>query len=188
MCIRDRFDTPRLATVLTKVHGNAVNFRVSQTTLLRKRSVQNNPCNKNIDDHDRFLLESLVNDTGCVPPYWRNIIDTYPSLRECSSPEQLKKIYSLIKDYNKILKDREAPCLNMFSSAVWNEEERDDLEICEKCTYLKMVYLDRSYEEITEIKGFGFEDFISGLGGFIGIFLGCSMMQIPQLLGISVFY
>ena len=182
------FDTPRLATVLTKVQGNAVNFRVSQTTLLRKRSVQNNPCNKNIDDHDRFLLESLVNDTGCVPPYWRNIIDTYPSLSECSSPEQLKKIYSLIKDYSKILEDREAPCLNMFSSAVWNEEGRDDLEICEKCIYLKIVYLDRSYEEITEIKGFGFEDFISGLGGFLGIFLGCSMMQIPQLLGKSVFY
>ena len=76
----------------------------------------------------------------------------------------------------------------MFSSAVWNEEGRDDLEICEKCTYLKMVYLDRSYEEITEIKGFGFEDFISGLGGFLGIFLGCSMMQIPQLLGKFVSY
>ena len=85
------------------------------------------------------------------------------------------------------MEDREAPCLNMFSSAVWNEEGRDDLKICEKCTYLKIVYLDRSYEEITEIKGFGFEDFISGLGGFIGIFLGCSMMQIPQLLGIFIF-
>ena len=42
--------------------------------------------------------------------------------------------------------------------------------------------MDKYYEEITEIKDFGFEDFISGLGGFIGIFLGYSLMQIPELL------
>ena len=40
-------------------------------------------------------------------------------------------------------------------------------------------------KEIEEIKDFGFEDFVSDLGGFIGIFLGFSMLQIPQLLGIS---
>ena len=54
------------------------------------------------------------------------------------------------------------------------------------CTYLKIEYLDKYYEEIKEIKEFGFEDFISGMGGFIGIFLGYSMMQIPQLIGTAV--
>ena len=46
--------------------------------------------------------------------------------------------------------------------------------------------MDKYYEEIKEIKEFGFEDFISGMGGFIGIFLGYSMMQIPQLIGTAV--
>ena len=40
--------------------------------------------------------------------------------------------------------------------------------------------------EIKEIEEFGFEDLISGLGGFIGIFLGYSLMQTPQLLGIAM--
>ena len=40
------------------------------------------------------------------------------------------------------------------------------------------------YEEIEYSKDFGSESFISNLGGFIGIFLGYSMMQLPELLGI----
>ena len=183
-------DTPRFSTILSKVQDDKVTqtLSVSQTTLLRKRSVQNNPCNRNIADHDHFLLESLSNDTGCVPPYWRSITGISSSLRECSSPEQLQKISDLTKDYKKVLTDHETPCLDMFTSAVWSKEEHGDLKICEKCTYLKIVYMDKYYEEISEIKDFSFEDFISGLGGFLGIFLGCSMMQIPYMLGICTFY
>ena len=143
---------------------------------------------KNIDDHDRFLLKSISNETGCVPPYWKGIIDTYTGLKECISPEEFKRIHDLTPDYNTILEDREAPCVDMFSSAVWNKRGNEGVEICEKCTNLNIVYLDKYYEEIGEIKDFGFEDFISGLGGFIGIFLGYSMMQIPTLLGISVLH
>ena len=182
-------DTPRFSTILSKVQDDKATqtLSVSQTTLLRKRSVQNNPCNRNIADHDHFLLESLSNDTGCVPPYWRSITGISSSLRECSSPEQLQKISDLTKDYKKVLTDHDTPCLDMFTSAVWSKEEHGGLKICEKCTYLKIVYMDKYYEEISEIKDFSFEDFISGLGGFLGIFLGCSMMQIPYMLGIYAF-
>ena len=59
--------------------------------------------------------------------------------------------------------------------------------------YTRITVLEKLFEqtnlthdrEIKEIKDFGFEDFISSLGGFIGIFLGYSMFQIPQLLGRS---
>ena len=184
------YDTTRLETLLSSVQADDVPqiFSVSQTTILRKRSVQNYRCNENIDDHDRFLLQSLSNDIGCVPPYWRNIIGSSSSLTECSSPEKLREIYEITMNYQKVLEYLEAPCLDMFSSAVWSKGEHDDSEICEKCIYLKIVYLDKYYEEIREVEDFGFEDFISDLGGFIGIFLGYSMMQIPFLLGISEFY
>ena len=36
------------------------------------------------------------------------------------------------------------------------------------------------------LEDFTFHDFISNLGGFIGIFLGYSLLQIPQLLGIFI--
>ena len=177
------FDTPRIETLVTRFPGGGITLKVSQTTVLRKRSVRNDRCNEDIGDHDIYLLESVINDTHCIPPYWSNIIGATSSLEECNSPEKLKKAHELTSDYTKIWEDREAPCIDMFSSVTWNEETDHDLTICERCKYLKIVYLDKYYEEIKEAKAFGFEDFISGLGGFIGIFLGYSMMQIPHLLG-----
>ena len=108
---------------------------------------------------------------------------------ECRSPEQFKEIHNLTKDYKKIKEGRDVPCLDMFSSvALVKGEMQGDSNIEEKLIHIEIAYLEKYYEEITQAKAFGFEDFISGLGGFIGIFLGYSMMQIPQLLGISIGY
>ena len=41
-------------------------------------------------------------------------------------------------------------------------------------------------EEIENSKSYDFESFVSGVGGFIGIFLGYSILQIPELLGLRV--
>ena len=176
------FDYPRLEIAASSdVYNTSLDFKVSQTTLLRKRSVKNDYCNRNIADHDHFLLESIINDTGCVPPYWKNITSTPSGLVECRSPEQFKNANKLFKDYKKIIKGQEAPCLDMFTSVALI---KNYMNICEKCIHLDIAYLEKYYEEILQVKAFSFQDFISSLGGFIGIFLGYSMMQIPQLLGI----
>ena len=48
---------------------------------------------------------------------------------------------------------------------------------------IKLIYRDRQYEEIRFSRGFGFESYWSGIGGFVGIFIGISIMQFPALLG-----
>ena len=47
---------------------------------------------------------------------------------------------------------------------------------------LNFVYMDDFYQEIVNVRDFGFESFWSGIGGFVGIFLGYSLLQIPDLL------
>ena len=178
------FDNPSwTGTLLTGTHLEEILLRISQSTLLRKRSVHSDLCNNNIANHDMYLLESVINDTGCVPPYWKNIIDASSNLDKCRSPKQFKKIHRLTNGYNRILENRESPCLDMFNAASRIENRINSVKICRKCAYVKIVYVDKYYEEIKDEKDFGFEDFISNLGGFIGIFLGYSMLQIPQLLG-----
>ena len=46
------------------------------------------------------------------------------------------------------------------------------------------LYGDSVYEEIQNTKSFDLESFVSGVGGFIGIFLGYSILQLPELLGL----
>ena len=48
---------------------------------------------------------------------------------------------------------------------------------------IKLEYRERHYQEIKYAEDFGFESFWSGLGGYVGIFLGYSLLQIPELLG-----
>ena len=67
---------------------------------------------------------------------------------------------------------------------VWNLDKIQGRTMtCKQCIDVGISYVGKSYEEINQLEDFGFEDFVSNLGGFIGIFLGYSMMQTPQLLG-----
>ncbi len=43
--------------------------------------------------------------------------------------------------------------------------------------------MEKYYQEIEYVQDFGFESFWSGVGGFVGIFLGYSLMQFPEFLG-----
>ena len=47
---------------------------------------------------------------------------------------------------------------------------------------IRVSYLESTYQETENVQDFTFEMFFSSLGGFIGIFLGYSMLQIPELL------
>ena len=47
---------------------------------------------------------------------------------------------------------------------------------------IEFVYTEEQYQEIENVKDVSFETFWSGIGGFVGIFLGYSMMQFPELI------
>ena len=47
---------------------------------------------------------------------------------------------------------------------------------------IKFQYRERSYQEIENLQEFNFESFLSGIGGYVGIFLGYSIMQFPELI------
>ena len=47
---------------------------------------------------------------------------------------------------------------------------------------IKFVYSTQLYEEIQYTRAIGFESWLSNVGGFVGIFLGYSMMQFPEFL------
>ena len=104
----------------------------------------------------------------------------FSSLEECSSPEDMKISYELAKSPSRVLMEHKPPCLDMFNTLRYDSKVKGT---CEKCANIELWYEDRYYAEILQLQDFGFQDFISNLGGFIGIFLGYSMMQIPELFG-----
>ena len=156
-------------------------MKVRQTTVLRKRSVKTKPCMENIDDYDLYFQEAVSREIGCIPPFWSYRIKENLQLEECTSLEKLREVRDIISNFHRnVHTDFQRPCLDMFNSIVWYWTKQWTQN--ENFSFVEILYVDKYYEEITQVEEFGFQDFWANLGGFIGIFLGYSMMQIPELL------
>ena len=91
----------------------------------------------------------------------------------------MSQIYSILETYKRAVFDSyKQPCDYMkVTTGVLQKK----LELGHHLV-LEFVYMDDFYEEIINVRDFGFESFWSGVGGFVGIFLGYSLLQIPDLL------
>ena len=45
---------------------------------------------------------------------------------------------------------------------------------------LKFMFKDETFQEITVLEAFSMESFFAGAGGFVGIFLGYSLLLLPE--------
>ena len=52
---------------------------------------------------------------------------------------------------------------------------------------VSIVYLTSQYQEVINIPDFGFDSMFSGIGGFVGIFLGYSFLQATELIKTVLF-
>ena len=176
-------DNPSLTSESDVMKDKGLQLKISDTTVLKKRSVKGQLCSNNIADYDTYFHEAMINKIGCIPPFWMKRMKDTSRLKECTSPEKLWKVNDLIGNYKIMLDEIEAPCVDMFNSIGWNWLKVWSKRI--KNAFIEIIYVEKYYAEITQVEDFNFQDFISNLGGFIGIFLGYSMMQIPDLMSKS---
>ena len=162
--------------------GKFLEFSLAQGTVLRKRPDSRGSCTMEIDNYDQYLQEVLCSKTNirCIPPYWKNRLQNITRLPECTKEKQLEAIYNSITNYKEIIANHSTPCTEMYNSIVskWKRKSGGG-----SWMLVKFLYEDQYYIEIKYWQDFGLESFISNLGGFIGIFLGYSMMQLPELIG-----
>ena len=72
------------------------------------------------------------------------------------------------------------PCDKMsISSSI--EKGNTEAKFIGRLLVLRFSYLNEEYQEIVNSKDFGLQSFWSNIGGFIGIFLGYSLLQTPDL-------
>ena len=174
-------DTPSFSTTFASYHWNQIlSFNLGQTTILRKRPKSNNPCNAEIENQDQNFLLQVSKKLGCIPPYWNKTLQDPLEMEDCSSPKQLKNAYLYSQDHRRILPNYGIPCLDMFASVTYNWLIEPSKEMT--MANISVTYREKYYEEINYSQDFNIESFISNVGGFVGIFLGYSLMQLPDFL------
>ena len=65
------------------------------------------------------------------------------------------------------------------------EKKPFDRNTQKRVTYLDMEFVvaNKILQEIIYVREFGIESCWSGIGGFVGIFVGYSILQLPDMLG-----
>ena len=97
------------------------------------------------------------------------------TLKKCSTSSQLKQVFDLITNYKTTMNHYSPPYNDMRIETTGRI----------KTTYingLELWYLPHRYEETINRKDFGLEMFWSSVGGFVGMFLGFSLLQLPDLI------
>ena len=189
--------------------GLTVNLDISQVTLLKNRPDANIACNPKLRDEDFKIVETIVNDTrvNCVPIFWlkiQNYSSTYPT---CSKESQYDRIRELLVNFtlvSDIVRSKfDPPCEELIIESS-NQRIKGrkvepkfksmkngygDVIMVNGHTAYHRQYLDvkirqvnNRYQMITNNKEFTIESCLSGIGGFIGILIGLSLRQIPEIL------
>ena len=153
---------------------------ISKVTVLRKRTGANVPCDGKLRNDDLRLQSEIMKHIQCIPIYWKNIVGSNLNLKICNSPEDLEKAYYHIQRYIRIFSTYKPPCVSIEISSKYDNKEENE----SKDPQIKFIYTDSHYAQIANTENYGFESFVSGVGGFVGIFLGYSILQLPELLSL----
>ena len=154
--------------------------------MLRKRSKYKKRCNATLEDDDKEFMLKVTNRVGCIPNYWASFITRSVSLGACNTTTQFEEVYRHIKDFVSVMSSYDPPCVEMKIPVDVNQQLIKFLKMSESLNYggklkLNISYTTEDFQEIVNVKAFDVETLWSSVGGFIGIFLGYSLLQIPEI-------
>ena len=173
-------DNPRYKTTFEYFDRRKIlDLKISNVVVQRKRPDSNIPCNDKIKDEDSYLRHKIVDRVGCIPAYWKSFFMIHGGLKDCNSSIQLEKINRHLENIKDVLDSYDPPCVEMTAIIM---STHDQLTPTREEAIINLVYTERFYQEIENVQDFTFESFWSGVGGFVGIFLGYSLLQFPAFL------
>ena len=177
------FDTAALKAQFSGIDWtNDRKIQISQIVIFRKRPDSNHPCDQGLHDDDLQMMIRTIQEIGCIPIYWKDLIPKDVHFLECRSKLELQKAYYYVNHFKEIQELYYPPCVSMKTLATYTEITPDYTGgSYEHSGWVRFEYSDKYYQEIKNIQEFGFESFWSAVGGFVGIFMGYSILQLPDL-------
>ena len=162
--------------------NSRLDISISQIRILRKRPDAKQPCNPNTLETELQLFKSITKQIQCIPGYWKFMSSRLSYYPICNTTSQLDSVSKQLLNTQNILRGYHPPCIDMSADKSVNYP-RAFGTAKPKNLALKFIYMDDIYEEIVNKRNFDLENFGYAVGGFIGMFLGISLLQVPEVLG-----
>lgn len=151
--------------------------KFSQVSVLKNRPDSYPPCYDGDISDDMRIRQEAIKRLKCLPMFWKDL--EFGSTHEvvCKSREDYRRLKMMIASFTEYLPGKRRSCTSMDFFVLPGKTKLDAKDIT-----IKVSYMESTYQETENVQDFTFESFFSSLGGFVGIFLGYSMLQIPEIL------
>jgi len=179
-----------------------ISWRISSVDVLEKRADAVPSCNPNLEDEDNAWITNVVDILGCVPAFLKRFLvnsslSTGNEVTLRCSKEQYSNFSKKLHPKNhfeKWAKLYVEPCTQMAivvsseHNLVVKRPACNEWMLATSITGIKEVTLRIEYgtigfKEIRNYRAFGLLSLWSQIGGFVGIFLGYSLLQVPEIIG-----
>ena len=173
------------------------NLRVNMVDVLKKRPNAVIPCDELLHDEDNLWINKAIEVIGCIPPFFRRFVwnSTINGKTEISNNCNMKQLnnyarkYSAYLYFSNISRLYDEPCYqatNLVSyeqSVIPSVKDFDFLSSTNSGMKVKIQieYAMKSYKKATNNRSFGILSLWSQIGGFVGMFLGYSLLQLPNV-------
>ena len=158
-------------------------FKIQKVEVIKHRKTQKRPCNENWMKDDEKIMREKIKNVGCKPPQWKISSD----YKLCSSKEQMEAFVEF--DVTRY----EPPCQNiekiMYAYEefeildTWSDGFANLIDLFEANLFeVVLEFQDGTYMEIQQVRDYSVQDAVGDIGGYLGLFLGFALVQIPELL------
>ena len=173
---------PAFEMKLRELKGNEqLNVSVSMpyVSVLKKRPDAIHQCNKSLTNDDLEFKDRVIAEVGCIPLYWEASLPIKWREKPCQTSIDLSKMFKFVENPLPIFTKYSEPCNEVLSPL--NVIRTHTAGIFQGLS-ISLFYTTEVYQEIRNEKDFGFEALWSGMGGFVGIFLGYSLLNVADLM------
>ena len=159
-----------------------VNVRINQVDVLEKREDAIVQCNASLTNLDQMYRLAVINFVGCVPSYW---IRFYPEKEQSLLPLcSKKKQFQILSEFMPIYFENGTKLFmpNCRHMTITFDMAQADVSYSQGNIGFTINYGSESYKYFKNVRSFSIYDFWSQVGGFIGMLLGYSLLQVPDIL------
>ena len=128
---------------------------------------------------DSFKTE-VIQKVGCVPIYWQSFNLSQNNATFCNSLEKMAEAFEAVTNIGQTMNRYVKPCDYMEVSL--GADQLDTYLSAPDVVLMQFVYMKKQYQEVVNLREFGFNSCWSSIGGFVGIFIGYSLLNFPETL------
>ena len=150
---------------------------------IRRRNKVNDACNENWRQDDQTIMNGAIHRINCTPPYWKTEGAVKLQRPVCTKMQELREFYRptgklVIKSCRHISKLSSVEI--SYPSKYYHD--RLNSSLANNHFFVVINFPTPLFREIKLVRSFDSQTLIGNIGGYIGLCLGYTILQIPSFI------